>query len=53
MAGTKIFVSSTCYDLSVLRAELRNFILSLGHEPVMSDYADIAGSEAMTGKINA
>lgn len=41
MAGTKIFVSSTCYDLSVLRAELRNFILSLGHEPVMSDYADI------------
>lgn len=41
MAGTKIFVSSTCYDLSVLRAELRNFILSLGHEPIMSDYADI------------
>ena len=41
MAGAKIFVSSTCYDLSVLRAELRNFILSLGHEPVMSEYADI------------
>lgn len=41
MAGTKIFVSSTCYDLSVLRAELRNFILSLGHEPVMSEYADV------------
>lgn len=41
MAGTKIFVSSTCFDLSVLRAELRNFIISLGHEPIMSDYADI------------
>lgn len=41
MAGTKIFVSSTCYDLSILRAELRNFILSLGHEPVMSEYADV------------
>lgn len=41
MALTKVFVSSTCYDLSVLRAELRNFIKSLGHEPVMSDYTDI------------
>lgn len=41
MAGTKIFISSTCYDLSVLRSELRNFIKSLGHEPIMSDYADI------------
>lgn len=41
MAGAKIFVSSTCYDLSILRAELRNFIFSLGHEPVMSEYADV------------
>lgn len=41
MAGTKVFISSTCYDLSVLRAELRNFVLSLGHEPVMSEYADV------------
>lgn len=41
MAGAKIFISSTCYDLSVLRAELRNFIISLGHEPVMSEYADV------------
>ncbi len=41
MAGTKVFISSTCYDLSVLRAELRNFILSLGHEPIMSECADV------------
>ena len=41
MAGTKVFISSTCYDLSILRAELRNFVLSLGHEPVMSEYADV------------
>jgi len=41
VAGAKIFVSSTCYDLSILRAELRNFILTLGHEPVMSEYADV------------
>ena len=36
MAGLKIFVSSTCFDLSILRSELRNFIASLGYEPVMS-----------------
>jgi hypothetical protein len=41
MAGLKIFVSSTCYDLSVIRSQLRVFIQSLGHEPIMSDYSDI------------
>ena len=41
MAGLKVFVSSTCYDLSILRSDLRSFVLSLGYEPVMSDYADV------------
>lgn len=41
MALLKVFVSSTCYDLGMVRAELRNFIINLGHEPVMSDYNDI------------
>ena len=41
MAGIRIFVSSTCYDLSMLRGELRNFMHSFGYEPIMSDYADI------------
>ena len=41
MAGLKVFISSTCYDLSLLRSELRSFILSLGYDPVMSDYADV------------
>ena len=41
MAGLKVFVSSTCYDLSVLRSDLRTFISSLGYDPVMSDYADV------------
>lgn len=41
MAGLKVFVSSTCYDLSVIRAQLRIFIQSIGHEPIMSDYNDI------------
>ncbi len=33
-----MFVSSTCYDLSQVRADLRDFILSLGIEPVMSEF---------------
>lgn len=41
MAGIKVFVSSTCYDLSMLRSELRDFILSMGYDPVMSDYMDV------------
>ena len=41
MARLRIFVSSTCYDLDVLRSELRPFISSLGYEPVMSDYSDV------------
>lgn len=41
MAKLRIFVSSTCYDLGILRSELRPFIASMGYEPVMSDYSDI------------
>lgn len=41
MARVRVFVSSTCYDLDILRGELRPFIAGLGYEPVMSDYADV------------
>jgi hypothetical protein len=41
MAGLRVFVSSTCYDLSVIRSQLRIFIQNLGHEPLMSDYCDL------------
>lgn len=41
MAGLRVFVSSTCYDLSTIRSQLRTFILSQGHEPLMSDYSDL------------
>lgn len=41
MAKLRIFVSSTCYDLGVIRSELRPFIFSMGYEPIMSDYSDI------------
>jgi len=41
MANLRVFISSTCYDLSVVRGQLRNFIESIGYEPVMSDYNDV------------
>ncbi|SEC74658.1 protein of unknown function [Pseudomonas marginalis] len=41
MAKPRIFVSSTCFDLGVIRSELRPFIVNMGYEPIMSDYADI------------
>lgn len=34
---TTIFVSSTCYDLGQIRADLRDFASSLGYEPVLSE----------------
>jgi len=41
VASTKVFISSTCYDLGIIRAQLRSFVLGFGHEPVMSDYSDV------------
>jgi hypothetical protein len=41
MAKLRVFVSSTCYDFSILRSELRPFISQMGYEPIMSEYADI------------
>ncbi|MDV8110395.1 DUF4062 domain-containing protein [Bacillus sp. BAU-SS-2023] len=41
MAGMRVFISSTCYDLNILRSQLRVFCSSLGYEPMMSDFNDI------------
>ena len=41
MAELRVFVSSTCYDLSLLRSQLRLFIKDMGYDPIMSDYEDI------------
>jgi Domain of unknown function (DUF4062) len=41
MTTLKVFLSSTAYDLSVLRSSLRGFIESLGFEPVLSEYSDV------------
>lgn len=37
MNNVNIFVSSTCYDLSQVRADLSDLISSLGHTPIMSE----------------
>ncbi len=41
MAGLRVFVSSTCFDLGAHRDQLRNFLTRMGYEPVMSEYADV------------
>ncbi|MBC5647850.1 DUF4062 domain-containing protein [Christensenella tenuis] len=41
MSNLKVFVSSTCYDLKILRDRLRSFIESIGYEPIMSEYSDL------------
>ncbi len=41
MAKLKVFVSSTCFDLSIVRSQVRNYVKQLGHDPVMSDYWEV------------
>lgn len=41
MASLKVFISSTCYDLHSLRGQLRSVMLAFGHEPIMSDQAEV------------
>ena len=41
MATLRVFVSSTCFDLGVVRSQLRSFISDIGYEPIMSEYADV------------
>lgn len=36
----KIFISSTCYDLTDLRAEVESFLINKGHELLVSNRAD-------------
>jgi len=36
-SSTTLFVSSTCYDLAQLRADLRDFAESIGFEPILSE----------------
>lgn len=38
MRRPAVFVSSTCYDLKQVRADLKQFLETLGLEPVLSEY---------------
>ena len=40
MAKVKIFVSSTCYDLSQIRNDIKQCIIDLGHYPILSEMKD-------------
>lgn len=39
MSQPKIFVSSTCFDLSQIRSDLSDFISSIGYLPILSEYS--------------
>jgi hypothetical protein len=41
MASPKVFVSSTCFDLSEIREQLRRFIQVFGFEPVLSENGEV------------
>ena len=38
MRRPSIFISSTCYDLKQLRADLHSYVEQAGFEPVLSEY---------------
>ena len=40
MARVNVFVSSTCYDLSQIRDDLKRCIIELGHNPILSELKD-------------
>lgn len=40
MARVNIFVSSTCYDLSQIRDDIKRSIIELGHNPILSELKD-------------
>lgn len=41
MPATRVFVSSTCYDLNVTRGQIRTIVNRIGHIPVMSDFLEV------------
>lgn len=41
MAQLKVFVSSTCNDLVIVREQLRIFLENSGYIPIMSEYGDV------------
>ena len=40
MGKIRVFISSTCYDLSQIRKDLKEGIEAMGHVPILSEYKD-------------
>lgn len=47
MDKIRVFISSTCYDLTQIRRDLEEFIASLGYEAIMSDSKNIPIPEGL------
>jgi len=47
MASTRIFVSSTCYDLSQVRADLEEGLREMGHDVLLSEHASFPISPSL------
>lgn len=41
MAVPKVFISSTCFDLSEIREQLNTFVKTFGFDPVLSEHGDV------------
>lgn len=52
MNNLNIFISSTCYDLSHLRANINDFIKDSGHNPILSEYNNFPISPDLTAVEN-
>lgn len=52
MNNLNIFISSTCYDLSHLRANISDFIIDSGHNPILSEYNSFPVSPDLTAVEN-
>lgn len=52
MAKVNIFVSSTCFDLSQVRDDIRQCILDIGHIPILSELKDFPVDTRLTNAEN-
>ena len=52
MGKTRVFISSTCYDLSQIRKDLKEGIQAMGHIPILSENKDFPVSPELTSMEN-
>lgn len=52
MGKTRIFISSTCYDLSQIRQDLKDGIRCMGHEPILSENKEFPVNPALSSMEN-